>query len=165
MTTRRCGRAVRATSPSSIAITPDDKYVYITNTASDTVSMITLSTGALKTITGVGNSPTDVVLAAGKAYVSNLDGTVAVISTSSNTITGRVTVGVPAKSVALTPDGGLLLVAGTNDTVTAIDTATNTVVSTLITDPTPDTASSPTWRWPPTAPSTRPTTPTTRCAR
>ena len=130
-------------SPSSIAITSDNKYVYITNTASDTVSMITLSTGALKTIANVGDSPTDVVLAAGKAYVSNLDGTVAVISTSSNTVTGRVTVGVPAKSVALTPDGGLLLVAGTNDTVVAIDTATNTVVSALITDPTPDTASSP----------------------
>ena len=91
----------------------------------------------------VGDSPTDVVLGAGKAYVSNLDGTVAVISTSSNTVTGRVTVGVPAKSLALTPDGGLLFVAGTNDTVVAIDTASNTVVSALITDPTPDTASSP----------------------
>ena len=102
---------VGGTSPSSIAISSDNKYVYVTNAGSDNVSMITLSTGAVKIIANVGDSPTDVVLAAGKAYVSNLDGTVAVIATSSNTITGRVTVGVPAKSLALTPDGGLLLVA------------------------------------------------------
>ena len=88
---------VGGTSPSSIAITSDNKYVYVTNTGSDNVSMITLSTGAVKIIANVGDSPTDVVLAAGKAYVSNLDGTVAVIATSSNTITGRVTVGVRAR--------------------------------------------------------------------
>ena len=124
---------------------PDGKFAYVANTASDSVSVITVSSNAVsKTIAAVGDSPTDVALGAGKAYVSNLDGTVAIISTSTNTVAGRVTVGAPVKSLALgTPDGGLLLAAGTNDTVAAIDTASNAVVSTLITDPTPDTASSP----------------------
>ena len=130
-------------APSSIAITSDNKYAYVTNSASDSVSVITVSTNGVKTIAGVGDSPTDVALGVSKAYVSNLDGTVAVITTSSNTITGRVTVGGPVKSLALTPDGGLLMVARTDDTVAAIDTATSTVVSTLVTDPTPDTVSSP----------------------
>ena len=43
----------------------------------------------------------------------------------------------------MTPDGGLLLAAGTNDKVALIDTASNAVVSTVTTDPTPDTASTP----------------------
>ena len=98
----------------------------------------------VKTIAGVGDSPTDVVLDAGRAYVSNLDGSVAIISTVTNTITGRVNMGTPVKSLAMTPDGGLLIAASTNDTVAAIDTAASTVVSTLTTDPTPDAASSPT---------------------
>ncbi len=131
------------TAPSSVAVSPDGKFAYVANTAGDSVSVITVATNTVKTIAGVGDSPTDVALGAGKAYVSNLDGTVAIISTSTNTVAGRVTVGAPVKSLALTPDGGLLLAAGTNDTVAAIDTASNAVVSTLITDPTPDTVSSP----------------------
>ena len=63
----------------------------MTNKADNTVSVITLSSNAVKTITGVGDSPTSVVVGGGKVYVSNLDGTVAVISAASNTVTGQVT--------------------------------------------------------------------------
>ena len=77
------------------------------------------------------------------AYVSNLDGTVAVIDTTTKAITGRITTPAPAASVALTPDGTTLLVSGTNDTVTAINVNTTTVVATGTTDPTADTTSTP----------------------
>ena len=130
-------------APSSIAITSDGKYAYVTNTASDTVSVITLSTSAVKTIAGVGDSPTYLVLTGGRAYVSNLDSSVAIISTVTNTVTGRVQVGSPVNSLALTPDGSLLLAAGTNDKVALIDTASNAVLTSATTDPTPDTASTP----------------------
>ena len=129
--------------PSSAAVTSDGKYVYVTNTASDSVSVITVSTSAVKNIAGVGDSPTDVVLIGGRAYVSNLDGSVAIISTATNVVSGRIQVGAPVKSLALTPDGALLIAAATNDKVVAIDTTSNAVISTLTTDPTPDTASTP----------------------
>ena len=67
--------------------------------------MITLSYNATKTITGVGTSPTGVVVGGGKVYVSNLGGTVSVISAASNTVTGQVTVGAPVRSLALSADG------------------------------------------------------------
>ena len=108
-----------------------------------------MSWNDIQTVTGVGTSPTDVTVnpTGTRAYVSNLDGTVAVITTTTGngtgTITGRITTPAPATSAALTPDGTVLLVAGTNDTVTAIDVATATVISTLVTDPTPDTTSTP----------------------
>ena len=81
--------------PSSIAVSPDGMYAYVTNSTDNTVSVITLSYNVVKTITGVGTSPTRVVVAGGKVYVSNLGGTVAVISAASNTVTGQVTASVP----------------------------------------------------------------------
>ena len=53
-------------APSSIAISPDGKYAYVTNTAGNTVSVITCPDNAVKTIAGVGSSPTDVVLTGGQ---------------------------------------------------------------------------------------------------
>jgi YVTN family beta-propeller protein len=41
-------------------------------------------------------------------------------------------------AAALSADGTVLLVLHTDDTVTAIDTATNTVIATLQTDPSPE---------------------------
>ncbi len=131
---------------SSIAITPDGKYALVTNKTDNTVSVITLSWNGVKTVTGVGTSPTDIVIAANgtTAYIANLDGTVAVATinptTNTATVSTHLTVGAPANSLALTSDGAVLLVAGTNDTVTAVDTATGGITQTLPTDPTPDTA-------------------------
>ena len=58
------------------------------------------------------------------AYVSTLAGTVAVINTTTNTITGHLSVGNPTNSIALSADGTTLFAANTNDTLTAIDTTT-----------------------------------------
>ena len=124
--------------PSSIAVSADNLYAYVTNTTDNTVTVITLSYNATKTITGVGNSPNGVVISGGKVYVSNLGGTVAVISAASNTVTGQVTVGAPVRSLALSSDGTRLFAATTTDAVVAIDIATATVTSTVTTDPTPD---------------------------
>ena len=130
-------------APSSIAVSADSKYAYVTNSTDNTVTVITLSYNATKTITGVGTSPTGVVVGGGKVYVSNLDGTIAVISAASNTVTGQVTVGAPVRSLALSADGATLFAATRSDTVVAIDVATAAVVSTVTTDPTPDTVSTP----------------------
>ena len=129
--------------PSAIAVSADSKYAYVTNGTDNTVTVITLSYNATNTIAGVGTSPTGVVVGGGKVYVSNLGGTVSVISAASNTVTGQVTVGAPVRSLALSADGATLFAATRSDTVVAIDVATAAVVSTVTTDPTPDTVSTP----------------------
>ena len=129
--------------PSSIAVSPDGLYAYVTNSTDNTVSVITLSYNVVKTITGVGTSPTGVVAGGGKVYVSNLGGTIAVISAASNTVTGQVTAGAPVEALALSADGATLFAATRSDTVVAIDVATAAVISTVTTDLTPDTVSTP----------------------
>ena len=83
------------------------------------------------------------VVGGGKVYVSNLGGTVSVISAASNTVTGQVTVGAPVRSLALSADGATLFAATRSDTVVAIDVATAAVISTVTTDLTPDTVGTP----------------------
>ena len=130
-------------APSSIAVSADSTTAYVTNATDNSVTVITLSYNATKTIAGVGTSPTSAVFGGGKLYVGNLDGTVTVISAVSNTVTGHVTVGAPVKSLALSADGTKLFVATRSDSVVAVDVATAAVVSTVTTDPTPDTVSTP----------------------
>ena len=129
--------------PSSIAVSTDSATAYVTNTTDNSVTVITLSVNSTKTVAGVGSSPTSAVFSGGKVYVGNLDGTVAVIAASSNTVAGHVTVGAPVRSLALSADGTQLFAATRSDTVVAINVATGTVVSTVTSDPTPDAASTP----------------------
>ena len=130
-------------APSSIAVSADSAYAYVANSTDNTVTVITLSYNATKTITGVGTSPTGVAVGGGKVYVSNLDGMIAVVSAATNTVTGQVAVGAPVRSLALSADGATLFAATRSDTVVAVDVATSAVVSTVTTDPTPDTVSTP----------------------
>ena len=75
--------------------------------------------------------------------MTNLDGTIAVLGTALNVVTGVITTPAPAVAAALSADGTVLLVAHPNDTVTAIDTATNTVIGILQTDPSPESTGTP----------------------
>lgn len=67
------------------------------------------------------------------AYVAAQNGnTVAVIDTSSNTVTATIPVGLTPTSVALTPDRASLYVAnGSSNSVSVVSTATNTVTATI----------------------------------
>ena len=67
------------------------------------------------------------------AYITNeFDGTVSVINTATNTITGTVPVGAGPFGVAVSSDGSRIYVANTNDdTVSVIDGATNSIVTTV----------------------------------
>ena len=97
----------------------------------------------VKTIPGIGSPVSVVLTGGGKGYVTSLDGVVGVLDTSLNSVTQLITTPAPAAAAALSADGTVLLVAHTDDTVTAIDTATNTVIATLQTDPSPDAAGTP----------------------
>jgi YVTN family beta-propeller protein len=111
---------------------------YITNQASNTVSVIATATN---TVVGspvpVGNGPQGVAVTpdGSKVYVANFgDNTVSVIATATNMVVGSpITVGNNPRGVAVTPDGSTVYVANTGrNTVSVIATATNMVVGSPI---------------------------------
>ena len=72
-----------------MAITPDGKHAYVTNSGDGTVSVITTATGAVSAPITVGNHPIRVAITPdGKhAYVANFaDGTVSVITTATGAV-------------------------------------------------------------------------------
>ena len=135
-----------------MAITPNGKFVYVTNTLGQTVSVIaTASNTVVATIpvgSGVifGGQPQGGAISPhGKfAYVTlTRDNAVSVITTASNTVAvDRIPVGSFPFGVAITPDGKFAYVANTGRyfqsrfffTVSVIATASNTVVATIALD-------------------------------
>jgi YVTN family beta-propeller protein len=107
-------------------------FVYVTNAASNTVSVIDTATNTVVTTVGVGNTPEEVAVTPdGKhAYVTNSgSNNVSVIATATNAVGATVTVGNKPFGVAVTPDGKHVYVTlnGASGTVSVIDTASNTV--------------------------------------
>lgn len=112
---------------------------YITNSASNTVSVIDTATNrTTATITGVGAAPWYLAVTPDgkRVYVLNMDsGTVSVIDAASSNVIATITVPAPW-AVAASPDGkhvyvsSILALNGPN-TISVIDTTTNTVSATI----------------------------------
>jgi YVTN family beta-propeller protein len=83
----------------------------------------------------VGSQPADVAVSpdGATAYVVNqVDETVSVIDTATNTVTHTVTVGENPVAVAVSPNGSRVYVTNRfDDTVSVIDTAANAVIGTI----------------------------------
>ena len=130
-------------APQGVTLSADGKYAYVAKNTTNDVAVITVLSNTVKSITDVGAS-TGVVFGSGSSgYVTTLDGRIGVLDTSVMGITGYIQTAAPAVAAALSADGTVLLVLHTNDTVTAIDTATNTVIATLQTDPSPEATGTP----------------------
>jgi YVTN family beta-propeller protein len=110
-------------------------FVYVTNSGSDTVSIVDrASNTVVKTIT-VGPNPRGVAITPnGKfMYVANWgSNTVSVIATANSTVVKTIIVGNSPYGVAITPNGKFAYVANAaSNTVSVIATASNTVVATI----------------------------------
>ncbi|MFF4294146.1 beta-propeller fold lactonase family protein [Streptomyces vinaceus] len=124
-------------NPVGVAVSPDGTRAYVTNTISNNMTVITadaIPPSVVATV-HVGTRPQDVAIARGgtRAYVANLlDGTVAVVDTTDNTLLTAVPVGQLPQGVAASPDGTRVYVTNFGDgTLSVIDTANNTVLSTV----------------------------------
>ena len=110
-------------------------YGYVSNSADDTVSVISTSDNTVTTTIDVGDGPLGVAVNPSGDYVyvtNNLDDTVSVISTSDNTVTTTIDVGDGPWGVAVTPSGDYVYVANNlKDTVSVISTSDNTVTTTI----------------------------------
>ncbi len=82
-------------------------FAYITNSVSNTVSVIDTSSNTVVATVFVGIYPWGVAVnpSGTRVYVANEDGTVSVIDTSSNTVVATIDVGTYSKGVAVNPSG------------------------------------------------------------
>jgi YVTN family beta-propeller protein len=127
--------------PTAVTVNPNGRYVYVARN-NGTVAVVDTAwfNSVTKTIQ-VGSSPRDMVAdpATGKLFVANFgSNSVSVINLADHTATGTIGVGSSPTSLALSPDGGVLYVAHNTDTVTRIDTRTDSVLGSTSIDTAPD---------------------------
>lgn len=108
---------------------------YVTNTGSNTISVIDTSTQTVVDTIVVGVAPAGIVATPDGAslYVANSgSGTVSVIETAAKSVVATIPVGVAPGAIAISPDGSRVYVANTgSDSVSVVDTASNTTVATV----------------------------------
>jgi YVTN family beta-propeller protein len=109
---------------------------YITNSSSNSVSVIDTATNTVIATIPVGNYPFGVAVIpdGSKVYITNVSSnSVSVIDTASNTVIATIPVGDYPYGVTVTPDGSKVYVANhvSAGTVSVIDTASNTVTATI----------------------------------
>jgi YVTN family beta-propeller protein len=137
-TTMPIDRGAAGTAGSyGVAVTPDGSKVYIANNSADTVSVIDTATFTVSATIPIACCPFGVAVSpdSTKVYVTSDDeaGDVSVIDTAMNTVTGRIQVGgVAPIGIAVSPNGSRLYVATLlSNSVSVIDTATNTKIATI----------------------------------
>lgn len=121
--------------PQSIAISPDSSTVYVVNTGSNTVSVVSAGTNQVTANITVGNYPDFVAISPDGTtlYVSNrVDQTVSVIATASDLVTETLALAGQPWGLAVSPDGTQVYVATAGGTVSVIDTATNQLGTAII---------------------------------
>ena len=121
---------------------------YITNFASNTVSVIDTATNTVIATAPVGSDPAGVAVTpdGSKVYVANENSNnVSVIDTATNTVIATIPVGIDPLGVAVTPDGSKVYVASIG-TVSVIDTVTNTVTAPIGVDSRPRRCGQPRWK-------------------
>ena len=105
--------------PQIAAVTPDNSKVYVTNLASNAVSVIDVLTNRVIATIPVRTRPLTIAITpdGSKAYVSNFGtlltpgNTISVIDVKTDTVIDEVTVGRNPQAIAITPDGSKAYVA------------------------------------------------------
>lgn len=148
-------------APGGLCLDESRNRIYVALSRNNTIGVINLETKSLDTEIPVGIAPYTILQASDELYVSNWGGrrpaegdktgptagseavvdpetgiastgTVSVIDLVSGTVKTEIEVGLHPSGMALSPDGTRLYVANANsDTVSIIDTATDTIAQTL----------------------------------
>jgi uncharacterized protein (TIGR03437 family) len=125
--------------PTSVAVTPDGRFVYVVNEGSPRgITVINTETAAIvNTISGL-SAPKDLVFSpdGARVYVINGEnnGAVMVVNTVTRLVEGNIPVGRNPEEIVISPDGNYLYVVNTGatvDNVSVIRAADNVVVNTI----------------------------------
>ncbi len=123
------------TSPNGVASLPNGSRVYVTNEASNDVSVIQTSDNTVIATVPVGAHPTLVASLTNGQYVyvaCYADNNVSVVRTSDNMVIATIPVGESPCGVAALPSGDYVYVSNcVADNVSVVQTANNTEVATL----------------------------------
>jgi len=125
--------------PHGLDISPDGTRLYSTSivtdyTPQDRVSVINTSTNSVINTISVGGVPSEIALTPDgkKAYVANSgSNTISVINTQSASVSNTIALSGAPLSVKVSPDGTRVFVTHFDDYVTVIDTAGDTVFTTI----------------------------------
>lgn len=129
------------TDPIGIAVTPNNAFVYVVNTADSTVSMINAATkSVVKTIIGFDSPYSIAINPAGTlAYVTNTENnTISIVSLATNTVADTIVSGdfVSSRSIVISPDGLTAYVgnyaSAINNNVVVVDLISNVVTGTIV---------------------------------
>jgi YVTN family beta-propeller protein len=98
-------------APHMVLLSPDRQYAYVSNTGSNTIGIVHLESGKVKTI-ATGGRPQGGALSpdGALAYITNSDGnSISILDTRSQQIVGTIATGKGPGRIAVTPDGRTLV--------------------------------------------------------
>jgi YVTN family beta-propeller protein len=119
-------------SPNTITLSPDGSRMYVTHFDTDSISVVDLASRTVSTI-ALPDSPLDITVAPDgtHVYVTNCD-SLAAIDTATNSVE-MVAVGSLPRQLRICSDGKRAYLTNFGDqTVSVIDTLTNTVAATVL---------------------------------
>ena len=117
-----------------MAVSADGSRLYVSNSGSNSVSVIDAATNSVVATYSTGASPNGLAVTSdGKLYVANRDNnTVSVLNAANGTVAaGPIAVGSLPTGVAVDPAGTRVYVTNASGTVSVISTANNTVMATV----------------------------------
>lgn len=118
--------------PWGIAITTDKTYVYVTNSLSNTVSVIQTDNYSVAKTIPVGKYPQTITIQGNYAYVINFqDAKISVIETTTHKVTNTIKVKANSSGIAVTPDGKSAYITSSPDIVSLLDLNTGKITKTI----------------------------------
>ncbi len=120
------------TNPIAVAITPNGRYVYVSNSVSTSISVIDTSNYMVVDTIFVSPDPSALAITPNGSYLYELNmGSVGVFDTSTNLPFTGINI-TNTSGVAINPDGTLAYVtSSSNNNISVIDTSTYRVVQTI----------------------------------
>lgn len=127
-------RIETAAQPLDMALSPDGRTLYATNSGAGTLTFVDVESSQARTIwlSRVGSGPYGIAATADKVFTTDIANNRVLVLDADGRITRRIAVPTQPRSLALSPDGQTLYVTSLGTSLlTAIDTESETVSRTI----------------------------------